>query len=566
MILDSKPWQVGSLLEGKYFQIPRYQRPYSWEQSHLEEFWRDAVQDRTNDEEFFIGSIVTAKPKNELVNAVVDGQQRLTTITILLCVLRNAFEKEGDKDLADGTHTLIERKNRENKNQYVLTTETSYPFLQEHIQKRGKPELKDKIGPEEDALKAAHDFFVERIGDVILAIRADESLNEAKQNKEIVKRLRFIREQVLSLQVIFVELENEDDAYLVFETLNTRGKDLRASDLVKTQVMRLKPPSNKGVDVAKDKWQIILDTLEESEAAIKVDPFLHHSWLSRKNFVAQKKLFMAVKKHVSKTNVDDYLEELVLDASHYRTIHEPDSRETKWLQQEFAIRNALEAINQFGVRLSVPLILTLIREWEDGGVKLKPVRDTLQALENFHFVFNAVTEQRATGGLTMMFATLASEFSKAKPKDKPNKFVDIRQKLKKRLPDLEIFKLGFKRLIFTKGQTKQKILVKYILARIAEHQNWQIDKSESTIEHFLAQSSGLPDAIVGQIGNLLLVPPKLNNEKLGDKDPSAKKAILKSKKYPIPDAMEHSAKWGKDEIEAHTDSLALMSYQKIWKI
>jgi uncharacterized protein with ParB-like and HNH nuclease domain len=82
MILDSKPWQVGSLLEGKYFQIPRYQRPYSWEQSHLEEFWRDAVQDRTNDEEFFIGSIVTAKPKNELVNAVVDGQQRLTTITI----------------------------------------------------------------------------------------------------------------------------------------------------------------------------------------------------------------------------------------------------------------------------------------------------------------------------------------------------------------------------------------------------------------------------------------------------------------------------------------------------
>ena len=123
-----------------------------------------------------------------------------------------------------------------------------------------------------------------------------------------------------------------------------------------------------------------------------------------------------------------------------------------------------------------------------------------------------------------------------------------------------------RRIVFTKSQTKQKNLVKYILARIAEQNNWAISGTETSIEHFKPQSSGLPDAVIGQIGNLLLVPPKLNNENLADKDFAGKKQALKKAKYPIPDAMEAAANWGKDEIEAHTDKLAELSYQKIWRI
>jgi Protein of unknown function DUF262/Protein of unknown function (DUF1524) len=537
MIIDSKPWQIGALLEGKYFQIPRYQRPYLWERAHLDDFWRDVIQSR-GDEEYFIGSIVTAKPRHESVYAVVDGQQRLTTITILLCVLRDAFEEAGDADLAEGTHTLIERRNRENKLQFVLTTETSYPFLQEHIQRRDDAELETIAGPEEEALKAANEFFESRIGEVVDSVRTNSSLSGDKQKKEIVKRLRTIRDQVLSLQVIFVELENEDDAYLVFETLNTRGKDLRATDLVKNLVLRLKRPTNKGVDVAKEKWNTILETLEESEASIRVDAFLHHSWLSRNDFVAQKKLFMAVKGRVTKSNVDGYLNELVSDAALYRILHEPEFRDKKWQQQEFGVRNAIDGINHFGIRLSVPVILALLRDWEDGALNLAPVRDTMIALESFHFIFNAVTEQRATGGLAMMFASLARDLFRSKPKDKPAMCGDIRKKLRERLPDIETFKLGFKNIVYTKSQTKHKNLVKYVLARVAQYNNWPIDRKETTIEHLKPQSSGLPDAVVGQMGNLLLVPPKLNNEKLGNKTVAQKKQILKKAKFPIPDAME----------------------------
>ena len=99
--------------------------------------------------------------------------------------------------------------------------------------------------------------------------------------------------------------------------------------------------------------------------------------------------------------------------------------------------------------------------------------------------------------------------------------------------------------------------------RFAEHNHWQIDGSESTIEHFKPQSARLLELVIGQIGNLILVPPKLNNEELGDKDVIAKKKVLKKAKFPIPDAMNNATTWGEAEIEAHTESLATLSYKTI---
>jgi uncharacterized protein with ParB-like and HNH nuclease domain len=91
-------------------------------------------------ENYFIGSMVTFKSGSQRYG-VVDGQQRLTTITILLAVLRNRLKKLGFVDLAKGIQNQIERKNIDNKPEYILTTESSYPFFQEYILKFGEPEL-----------------------------------------------------------------------------------------------------------------------------------------------------------------------------------------------------------------------------------------------------------------------------------------------------------------------------------------------------------------------------------------------------------------------------------------
>ncbi|MFZ0745905.1 MAG: DUF262 domain-containing protein, partial [Terracidiphilus sp.] len=85
-----------------FYRIPRFQRPYSWDRTNIEDFWKDAVVE--NEDQYFIGNCVVYDDKTAM--GVVDGQQRLTTITLLLCALRNAFEIEGFPNLAKGIHAL----------------------------------------------------------------------------------------------------------------------------------------------------------------------------------------------------------------------------------------------------------------------------------------------------------------------------------------------------------------------------------------------------------------------------------------------------------------------------
>ena len=92
------------------YQIPRYQRAYSWGDDQLEKLWDDLIEAKENDPNYFLGSVITAKSedsKNYL--DIVDGQQRLTTLTILLCVYRDLFPNIND-DLLDTDPFAIDNK------------------------------------------------------------------------------------------------------------------------------------------------------------------------------------------------------------------------------------------------------------------------------------------------------------------------------------------------------------------------------------------------------------------------------------------------------------------------
>jgi len=370
---------------------------------------------------------------------------------------------------------------------------------------------------------------------------------------------------LLGLKIILVELDDEDDAYYVFETLNTRGKDLQVQDIVKNHITRLKKPTNAGVDVARDKWNTILETFEKSAENLKMDAFLHHFWLSREEFVAQKKLFKRVKSRVRKVDIDEFLENLVEDSRTYRTIHEPAYRQGGWSVQKRDIRSALDALNIFRIRMSVPMILSVMREWDAGGLKPKHVRETLLSLESFHFIFNAVTSQRATGGLAGMFALHARQLHVAKFKDKLSVCRELRGKLRDRLPPLDDFVLGFREITFTEREAKQKALVRYILGKIAVHLGSQLDMARMSIEHIAPQSSTSSGDVIGQIGNLILVTEDVNQE-LGNKTFPAKKRILQQSNIPLDEPIASRAKWDANAIEARTKWLGRLAYEKIWKV
>ena len=121
-------------------------------------------------------------------------------------------------------------------------------------------------------------------------------------------------------------MDNDDDAYIIFETLNTRGKDLTLSDLVKSHLSRLLKPTNSGVDLAKDKWSKIHSTFEASQADLSVSTFIHHFWLSRYEYITEKKLYKALRKRIKKETAASFLDDLVKESEIYRYIHEPTSR------------------------------------------------------------------------------------------------------------------------------------------------------------------------------------------------------------------------------------------------
>ena len=566
MKIESTDKTVKGVLSQGYYKIPRFQRSFSWEKDQLEEFWSDTISDAES--EYFIGSIVVyQEDSSHDILGIVDGQQRLTTITLILCALRNAFKLEDEGDLAQGVHNLIERSNINNIPEYVLQPETSYPYFQEHIQKNTTPDANGKAGEEEELLKAAFELVSKNIQDTVISINIDKTLSELKRKQKIKDMLIEIRDKVLNLKLIHITLDNEDDAYVIFETLNTRGKDLSIGDLLKNYLFKPIKKTNAQVDVFKDKWSEILIIIREID--VKIDEFLYHHWLSKhERYVPAKKLFKAIKKKITPTKAKNYLNELHSDAIVYKKIVVPTASD--WGKNNSKIYDSLRALKIFRVKQQIPFVLSVLRELDNGSLKNGRVAEILGEIENFHFVFSAVTSQRSSGGISSMYAKHAIELAeKTLTEDKIAVLSSLKNELKKRIPSYEEFEANFKEIIFTNERSTQKKLVQYILAKLHSHHqpDIPIDYEKMTIEHLLPQKplfgQVVPAEIIGQIGNLILLSEPDNN-KLSNKSFTEKMTYLKNLKIWIDEDVQNTTLWERGEIDLRTRKLAELAYQEIW--
>jgi len=148
----------------KKYVVPRFQREYSWTQDEISEMWKDTISnisfkdDSIINEEYFIGSLVLVGEDKSTEFQIVDGQQRLTTITIILSALVEIFKEIGKADLAQGLYALIKGKTVSNKPFFKLENEHPKPFLQKAIQNFDK--VKDEPDTQEEKLLFyAYDFF-----------------------------------------------------------------------------------------------------------------------------------------------------------------------------------------------------------------------------------------------------------------------------------------------------------------------------------------------------------------------------------------------------------------------
>ena len=173
MDLHAGPYTFKTLLSSKkVFSVPRYQREFSWGKQELNEMYNDVLKRLYFDEvtnelkttEYFFGNIILqGDMTNNAVKemSIIDGQQRLTAITIFISALSNRFKEQNENDLYDGSRQYILGKDDDNKLFPILVNKTPAPFFQYKIQ--GMNENATPMTDEEERIDKAYKFFYSRL-------------------------------------------------------------------------------------------------------------------------------------------------------------------------------------------------------------------------------------------------------------------------------------------------------------------------------------------------------------------------------------------------------------------
>lgn len=548
-----------------FYIIPRFQRPYSWQKEEVEELLNDIIE---NEENYFIGSIVTYKSNGDF-KGIVDGQQRLTTLILVLSAVKYIATDLSNNDLAEGTSIYLERKNDINKDTPTINTETSYPTYQKIITGEYLNHELNPVLLEEKQILDIFEFikcYINKYLDSFVSkMTNSERKNEVKNDK-----LLELRNKILNLVVIYIELDDEDDAYTIFETLNTRGMDLSNADLIKNYVMQKLDTRSSALDTPKDNWNNLAQYITNSKDSLS--SFLLYQWISHNGFCAQKDLFKNIrKKYNSKLSVKKYIENLESDKIVFRYIRTQNSAKELGLNDQ-KIFCSLQALSMFKVRQHTSAIMLAIREYKNHKISLKQLQQFISKIEKFHFKYNTITSSR-TSATSSVYKNFIAKYNKLVDDcNIKNQYIrDFKFPLEL-IPSKEDFIDNFKKIYFINDYTKYKKIIRYILEKIENYHithTAPIAYDQYTIEHLIPQDKigEFSELEIGQIGNLIFVTKNVQ-DKLKNKTLKDKLQILTELKIQIP-FNNFESEYDKctneiDLITNRTNLIAIAAYENIW--
>lgn len=244
-----------------YYQIPDYQRPYDWGDEEIQKLWDDIYSAfDSGDQFYFLGPVVLAETKDGYLE-VVDGQQRLTTLTILFCVIRDFYFKRLKKkdqilknQISDAVESLVKKQYRlrlitqaqyHNRFEHEILKKVMLP--QEDLTKKQKEKLKYKFMNAASVLKNFLDGIYEDFG-----------------IRQIRKLARFILDDVV---FITITCSNRVSAIKIFQIINTRGLELSLADLVKSSLLAKLDDEKKHIQFMAS-WREIEKTTEDNDESV----------------------------------------------------------------------------------------------------------------------------------------------------------------------------------------------------------------------------------------------------------------------------------------------------------
>ena len=211
---------------GADIRVPPFQRAYAWEDEETEVMIRDLLEAFRSGTVYFLGAIVVIRPKNKGPSDVVDGQQRLTTLTIMLAVLRDLASREQESQL----HAMIGHETRGmvfgGGHHWRMTLNRSdTPFFRRFVQERGGTRSQDAM------IEAARADGAPSQARIAAAVsQAHEYMTDMADDE----RARFATWLLDEVSIVRVQVSEYAVAYKVFQSLNHRGKPLSDHDILKS--------------------------------------------------------------------------------------------------------------------------------------------------------------------------------------------------------------------------------------------------------------------------------------------------------------------------------------------
>ena len=350
---------IGHLLQDSKLQVPTYQRSYAWTDKNVTQLFKDlGTAIAEGESEYFLGSIVLIGETTDRPS-VVDGQQRLATITILLSAIRDYFQAKGDGGRASKIENdyLLETDLRtQEQTPKLKLNESDHDFFYKRILTSiGSPLRKEKPTKEShDRIAKAADFANEHVHAVATATSDPTS--------RLIDWLEYMSKQA---RVIRIQVPDDANAYRIFETLNDRGLKLALSDLLKNYLFH---KADDRIAEAQKGWIAMASILEAAEDEELIVDFIRHLWSSEHGLTREKVLYDKIKERItSKQAAIDLTNKLASTARTYAAIINTDHE--LWAKYGSDTRAYMATLNLMGMTQIRPLLLAILETFTPVEIK-----------------------------------------------------------------------------------------------------------------------------------------------------------------------------------------------------
>jgi uncharacterized protein with ParB-like and HNH nuclease domain len=350
---------IANLLHTGFYNVPKYQREFKWEADHVRELFAD-IENAINDEqsEYFLGSIVISNAGTERPD-IVDGQQRLASISILLAAIRDYYI--GSSDAENALH--VEQKFLREKNPVTKDTnprlklgDADNEFFEKAI--LGRPGSPDrKFQPQQKShhrMEAARQEAVKYVQKMVAA--------GSNVDKQIFDRVTYLEK---SATVIVVRVPDELNAFVIFETLNDRGLTLATTDLIKNYLFG---KSGKKIGEVQHRWLTMNSTITAAKDEEAVMDYVRHQWSANNGLKREKELFADIRTKIKNANSSlAYATKLASDARVYAAMLNTEL--DFWNNYGVTAKQHMQAIELIGFDRMRPLVLSALSKFKIGEAK-----------------------------------------------------------------------------------------------------------------------------------------------------------------------------------------------------